>query len=167
MFGVASRFWSLWEQKPQPHPSGPFTWEQERGEPLPLWAICEEQHSRWRGPTCLFNIHTLVKTTKVAEKSTNKKKTRCQKNAPRDTELSFVKWVFPPSLAGRQVRTGGEVSSGSFSPCLSREWSSASDKVPGRWRNERGLQQNSPLIEVWIWGLRELPSVLNFIFLFT
>lgn len=39
-------------------------------------------------PPCLFNTPTVVKTTKAAAKSTNKKKTRSQKNAFMDTKLS-------------------------------------------------------------------------------
>ena len=69
--------------KTGPHPGGPSAWEQERRATA---TQCGWKKVHTASSTC-----QLIKNNKQQQKSINKRKTRCQKNASVDTKLSLVK----------------------------------------------------------------------------
>lgn len=103
-YGFSSRFRCLRDWKPS------ASCLEDRA--TSRWAFClgtrEEGHCNtvWveEGPYCLFNMPTHKKQQKQQQKSTNKRKTRCQKNASVDTKLSLIKWAFPAPLTRNKLR---------------------------------------------------------------
>ena len=163
-YGAANRFRSPREQpsalglEEKPHPGGPFAWSKREGPLTCDWCVRWHTEQAEEGPRHLFHPSTLVKITKAAAKSRNKKKTRCQEDASVDTTCSLVGCLVLPWQGTRWETVTLPASVGSWvkppdTALQEEEHRRESSRFPS------GGNVNP--------DLREPPRSLNFIFLFT